>query len=83
MSSEVVADETQQNLRVATQGFDYLFSNDLQKARETFSAGESPFHQLGLGVCAFLEAALGMEVRDALIEIRIHPTEAVDRRRAC
>ena len=56
-------DSTQQNLRSASEGFDYLFSNDLAKARETFSNGDSPFHALGLGVCAFLEAALGMEVR--------------------
>ncbi|OSX65485.1 hypothetical protein POSPLADRAFT_1134175, partial [Postia placenta MAD-698-R-SB12] len=49
------------SLSAATEGFDYLFSNELQNARETFAAADSPFHQLGLGVCAFLEAALGME----------------------
>ncbi|EMD38154.1 hypothetical protein CERSUDRAFT_113305 [Gelatoporia subvermispora B] len=59
MSSE--GDWTQQNLSSASEGFDHLFSNDLVKARETFSNSDSPFHALGLGVCAFLEAALGME----------------------
>lgn len=51
------------SLRSATKGFDYLFTNDIAGAREAFKAEESPFHLLGLGVCAFLEAALGMEVR--------------------
>lgn len=55
--------DTQQQLRAATVGFDYLFANDLTKARETFAGGDSPFHSMGHGVCAFLEAALGMEVR--------------------
>ncbi|KZT09584.1 uncharacterized protein LAESUDRAFT_741851 [Laetiporus sulphureus 93-53] len=54
-------EDTHMHLRSATEGFDYLFSNDLAKARETFAEADSPFHQLGLGVCAFLEAALGME----------------------
>ncbi|KAI0780543.1 outer membrane protein Iml2/Tetratricopeptide repeat protein 39 [Trametes elegans] len=53
--------ETEAQLRAATIGFDWLFSNELDKARETFSSGNSPFHSLGLGVCAFLQAALGME----------------------
>ncbi|KAH9901427.1 outer membrane protein Iml2/Tetratricopeptide repeat protein 39 [Cubamyces lactineus] len=55
------AEDMQAQLRAATVGFDYLFANELEKARETFASGESPFHLLGLGVCAFLEAALGME----------------------
>ncbi|KAI0929242.1 hypothetical protein AcV5_006552 [Taiwanofungus camphoratus] len=54
-------DETQRNLRSATTGFDYLFSNELHKARQSFAPADSPFHTLGLGACAFLEAALGME----------------------
>ena len=58
-----MADETTNNLRSATTGFDALFANDLAKAREVFKATDSPFHALGAGVCAFLEAALGMEVR--------------------
>lgn len=55
-------DETTINLRLSTVGFDCVFSNDLQGARDVFNKGDSPFHMLGLGVCAFLEAALGMEV---------------------
>ena len=58
-----MAEETARSLRSATSGFDALFANDIEKAREIFSVTESPFHSLGAGVCAFLEAALGMEVR--------------------
>lgn len=54
--------DTQAQLRAATVGFNYLFANELHKARDTFAAGDSPFHALGYGACAFLEAALGMEV---------------------
>ena len=61
-----MAEETALSLRSATSGFDALFANDIEKAREIFSATESPFHSLGAGVCAFLEAALGMEVRTAI-----------------
>lgn len=46
----------------ATKGFDYLFSNDIISARKHFEPHDDPFHLLGKGVCAFLEAALGMEV---------------------
>ncbi|EGN95882.1 hypothetical protein SERLA73DRAFT_113602 [Serpula lacrymans var. lacrymans S7.3] len=53
--------ELEAKYRSASEGFDHLFSNQLISARETFSEQESPFHLLGLGVCAFLEAALGME----------------------
>lgn len=50
-------------LRSATQGFDHLFANDINAAKNAFeSADDSPFHLLGLGVVAFLQAALGMEV---------------------
>lgn len=55
-----------EGLRVASEGFDLLFSNDLVGAVNLFSADgyqNSPFHLMGLGVCAFLKAALGMEVR--------------------
>ena len=57
-----VEEETARTLKHATAGFDCVFSNDLQGAREIFASADSPFHLLGLGVCAFLEAALGMEV---------------------
>ncbi|KAN0076757.1 Outer membrane protein Iml2/Tetratricopeptide repeat protein 39 [Tylopilus felleus] len=53
-----------ENLRVASQGFDLLFANDLVGAVDLFSADryrDCPFHLMGLGVCAFLKAALGME----------------------
>lgn len=56
------SEQVAQELLSAAKGFDLLFSNDLDEAIKTFSAESSPFHQLGAGVCAFLEAALGMEV---------------------
>jgi len=50
-------------LRSATVGFDHLFANDIDEAKKAFASEEgSPFHLLGLGVIAFLQAALGMEV---------------------
>jgi hypothetical protein len=52
-------------LQSATKGFEYLFSNDIVSARELFEQRDDPFHMMGLGVCGFLEAALGMEVRVA------------------
>ena len=58
------ADDTAALLRTATRGFDHIFSNEILAARAVFdSTNDSAFHALGLGVCAFLEAALGMEVR--------------------
>ncbi|KAJ7052878.1 outer membrane protein Iml2/Tetratricopeptide repeat protein 39 [Mycena amicta] len=48
-------------LASANAGFDHIFSNEITEARAAFSTSDSPFHLLGLGVCAFLEAALGME----------------------
>lgn len=50
-------------LNNANKGFSRLFENDVAGAKNTFKSRDDPFHQLGLGVCAFLEAALGMEVR--------------------
>lgn len=58
-----------ESLRVASEGFDLLFANDLVGALDLFSDDcyrNSPFHLMGLGVCAFLKAALGMEVRAGL-----------------
>ncbi|KZT19316.1 hypothetical protein NEOLEDRAFT_1142229 [Neolentinus lepideus HHB14362 ss-1] len=55
------SEEEVAHLEEATKGFDLLFANEIDQARKTFSAKESPFHALGLGICAFLEAALGME----------------------
>ncbi|TFY74478.1 hypothetical protein EWM64_g9534, partial [Hericium alpestre] len=54
-------DETVANLKSATSGFDYIFSNEIVQAKEVFQTRDTPFHALGLGVCAFMEAALGME----------------------
>ncbi|THU91198.1 hypothetical protein K435DRAFT_674578 [Dendrothele bispora CBS 962.96] len=49
-------------LEEATRAFDRLFTNEIVEAKEKFSANpDSPFHLIGLGVCVFLEAALGME----------------------
>ena len=48
----------------ATSGFDCLFSNDIDSARTHFRSHDDPFSLLGMGICAFLEAALGMEVRN-------------------
>jgi len=45
-----------------TKGFDYLFSDDLVSAKKHFEPHDDPIHLLGLGVCTFLEAALGLEV---------------------
>ena len=55
-------EQTLADLNVASGGFDDLFANDLDKARDLFKAGDSPFHLIGLGIIGFLEAALGMEV---------------------
>ena len=50
-------------LHSAKLGFNYLLSNDIVGAEEKFAqSNDDPYHLLGLGVCAFLEAALGMEV---------------------
>lgn len=50
-------------LQKATVGFDHLFSDEIEDAKTVFQRHDSSFHFLGLGVCAFLEASLGMEVR--------------------
>lgn len=49
-------------LQKATVGFDHLFSDEITDAKSVFRGQDSPFHLLGLGVCSFLEASLGMEV---------------------
>lgn len=50
-------------IQKATVGFDHLFSDETTDAKSIFERHDSPFHLLGLGVCSFLEASLGMEVR--------------------
>lgn len=54
--------QTVENLESAKAGFDHLFQNQVKAAKDHLAGKEDPFHLLGLGVCTFLEAALGMEV---------------------
>ena len=71
------ADDTAALLRAATRGFDHIFSNEILAARAVFdSTNDSAFHALGLGVCAFLEAALGMEVRPRPLPSSLRPLTA-------
>ena len=51
-----------EHLQSAAHGFDFLFSNDIVDAKAHFAGKDDPFHLLGAGVVAFMEAALGMEV---------------------
>lgn len=51
----------------AASGFDHLFSNDIDSARSHFQNHDDPFNLLGMGICAFLEAALGVEVRNTTL----------------
>ncbi|KAI0261377.1 hypothetical protein BC834DRAFT_896500 [Gloeopeniophorella convolvens] len=55
------ADDTVADLKSATAGFDYIFSNELDKADALFKTSDSAFHLLGAGACTFLQAALSME----------------------
>ncbi|KAE9403990.1 hypothetical protein BT96DRAFT_917160 [Gymnopus androsaceus JB14] len=55
------AHATALQLASASRGFDNLFSNEMNSAKNAFASDNSPFHLIGLGVCSFLEAALGME----------------------
>ncbi|KAJ3510909.1 hypothetical protein NMY22_g15821 [Coprinellus aureogranulatus] len=48
-------------LESATEAFGHLFANDIKASKEQFSGKDDPFHLMGLGVCVFLEAVLGME----------------------
>jgi hypothetical protein len=51
------------DLKSATAGFDHIFSNDLDKAEQLFKTKDSALHLLGSGACAFLQAAMSLEVR--------------------
>jgi hypothetical protein len=55
-------DETIAHLKSATAGFDLIFSNELESAENLFKTDDSALHLLGSGACAFLQAALSMEV---------------------
>lgn len=49
-------------IKEATRGIEKLLNNDLQGAQELLSARpQSPGHGVGLGICGFLQAALGQE----------------------
>jgi hypothetical protein len=56
-------DHVADSLRKANVGFDHLFLDEIADAKSAFQGHDSPIHLLGLGVCSFLEASLGMEVR--------------------
>jgi len=59
-------DETIAHIKSATAGFDLIFSNELESAEELFKSSDSALHRLGSGACAFLQAALSLEVRPHL-----------------
>lgn len=57
-------DQVADSLQRASRGFDHLFQDEIADAKTAFQEhANSPIHLLGLGVCSFLEASLGMEVR--------------------
>jgi hypothetical protein len=64
--------DTLAEMNDASRGFDLLFANQLEGALEVFGENDHPFHLMGRGVCAFLKAALGMEVR-ALYTLKKEP----------
>ncbi|KAF6750566.1 mitochondrial outer membrane protein IML2 [Ephemerocybe angulata] len=61
MASHTAPHPNAELLESATKGFGYLFANDIDAAKTLFTGQDDPFHLMGLGVCAFLEAVLGME----------------------
>lgn len=59
-------------LASASIGFDHLFNNELDQAIVILSSiTNSPFHQVGLGLTKFLEAALGLEDEDLYSALNI------------
>lgn len=62
-TEEAIAD-----IKSATAGFDFIFSNELGKAEDLFKSSDSALHLLGSGACAFLQAALSLEVRTCLLD---------------
>lgn len=50
------------DLTDAIKGFDALFNDSIDDARDIFKARDSAFHQLGFAALSFIEAALGFEV---------------------
>lgn len=55
-------EESIADIKSASTGFDFIFSNELDKAEDLFKSGDSALHLLGSGACAFLQAALSLEV---------------------
>lgn len=55
-------DHVADSLEKASGGFDHLFMDEIAEARSAFQEHNSPIHLVGLGMCSFLEASLGMEV---------------------
>lgn len=55
-------EEALADIKSATAGFDFIFSNELGKAEDLFKSSDSALHLLGSGACAFLQAALSLEV---------------------
>jgi hypothetical protein len=54
---------TPTTLKSAADGFDQFFAGNVGTARQVFEKNaQDPYHQLGLAVCSFLEAAMSMEV---------------------
>lgn len=64
----------------ATEAFGHLFANDIKASKEQFSGKDDPFHLMGLGVCVFLEAVLGMEVCSFLINYPLRASRVECRR---
>lgn len=56
-----MSNDSSLDLLSATQGFDKLFADDLVGAKDELEKGDSPYHLVGLGIVAFLQAALGLE----------------------
>ncbi|KAF8712459.1 hypothetical protein AX14_013081 [Amanita brunnescens Koide BX004] len=74
-------------LKSATDGFDHFFAGNIDSAREVFQKNaQDPYHQLGLAVCSFLEAAMSMEVRSFHATLTdwmfMYPPQTVDTARA-
>ncbi|KZV71865.1 hypothetical protein PENSPDRAFT_650290 [Peniophora sp. CONT] len=59
------------DLADASKGFDALFNDSIDAAREIFKARDSPFHQLGFAALSFLEAALGFETEQMANAIKL------------
>jgi len=71
MTTLTPTEEAIADIKSATAGFDLIFSNELEKAETLFKTSDSALHLLGSGACAFLQAALSLEVgplRIAVVE---------------